>query len=90
MRIVLLNAVKYRFLTTAVFLFTSATWGETTIDSSEVKRDLDWVDRQEMDAEQQAKIPRFCCGAFLEPQSIVQKEYSFLPTTMYSTDYGWG
>ena len=69
MRIVLLNAVKYRFLTTAVFLFSSATWGETTVDSSEVKRDLDWVDRQEMDVEQQAKIPRFCCGAFLEPQS---------------------
>ena len=52
MRIVLLNAVIYRFLTTAVFLFASATWGETTVDPPEVKRDLDWVDRQEMDAEQ--------------------------------------
>ena len=69
MRIVLLNAVKYRFLATAVFLFASATWGESTVDPSQVKRDLDWTDRQEMDAEQQAKIPRFCCGAFLEPQS---------------------
>ena len=69
MRIVLLSAFRYCFIATAVFLFSSTIWGEATVGESQAKRDLDWVDRQEMDAEQQATLPRFCCGAFLEPQS---------------------
>ncbi|MGB1911838.1 MAG: LPS-assembly protein LptD, partial [Porticoccaceae bacterium] len=65
----MLSAFRYCFIATAVFLFSSTIWGEATVGESQAKRDLDWVDRQEMDAEQQATLPRFCCGAFLEPQS---------------------
>jgi LPS-assembly protein len=65
----LLSAFRYCFIATAVFLFSSAIWGETTVGEYQAKRDLDWVDRQEMNAEQQATLPKFCCGAFLEPQS---------------------
>ena len=68
MRRVLLNAVKYSILTTAICLLASATWGESSVDQSQLKKNLDWVDRQEMDTEQLAKIPKFCCGAYLQPQ----------------------
>jgi LPS-assembly protein len=95
MRIVLLNAVRYRFLATALFLFSSATWGESSVDPSQEKRDLDWVDRQEMDAEQQVNIPRFCCGAFLEPQpngqeSAQDPSESALRVSAQSTETGTG
>jgi LPS-assembly protein len=65
---VLLKAARVSLLTSAVCLFSSATWGELPVDLTQEGRNLDWVDRHEMSAEQQAKIPRSCCGAFLQPQ----------------------
>ena len=93
MRIVLLNAVKYSFLATTVYLLSSVTWGDSPIDQSQLKRNLDWVDRQEMNAEQQAKIPRFCCGAFLQPkpegeESAQDPRHAPLRVSALSTETG--
>jgi LPS-assembly protein len=94
-RKVLLNAVRYRFLATALLLFSSSIWGESTVDPSQEKRALDWIERQEMNAEQQANIPRFCCGAFLEPQpdgkeSAQDPSESALRVSALSTETGDG
>ena len=29
---------------------------------------LDWVKKEDMTAEQQASVAKFCCGAYIEPQ----------------------
>ena len=67
MRIVLLNAVKYRFLATTICLFSTAAWGERFVDQTQSNRDLDWVKREQMSAEEQSRIPQFCCGGYQQP-----------------------
>jgi LPS-assembly protein len=68
MRMILLKIARSSFLISAVCLFPSATWGESPVDFAQSSKNLDWVDRHEMSAEQQAKIPRSCCGAYIQSQ----------------------
>lgn len=78
----MLNSVKYSVLSASFCLCISALVGAESVREENSPpqmaasdqpimvptNNLDWVKKEDMTAEQQASVAKFCCGAYIEPQ----------------------